>query len=98
MSVRRLAIGVALVVALFVLAWFLWEPGVRQPRPGETPLIAAAKLGDTKLVEALLERGADAHAVTPEGKNAMDAAMTSGICQVDTVIALNLKTAVVRPS
>jgi hypothetical protein len=61
------------------------------PRRGETALMIAARQGDTKLVRSLLERGADAHAITPAGKNAMDYAAIGGVCQIETLLALKEK-------
>jgi hypothetical protein len=51
----------------------------------------AAKQGRSELVKSLLQKGADAHAVTPEGKNAMDYAAMGGVCPVQTIIALKEK-------
>jgi hypothetical protein len=78
-----LGIGVA---ALWTLTQL--DPVQRSPRLGETPLMTAAAHGDTAKVLSLLDHGADAHALTPDGKNAMDFAVLGGACQLRTIIAL----------
>jgi len=69
-------------------------------RSGETALMMAAGYGYTPLVELLLARGANPRATTPDGFNALAAALggvpdldhfTMGSCQSETVHALKRK-------
>ena len=50
-------------------------------------MLAAAQ-GDTTRMKALLAQGADAHALTPDGRNAMDFAAMGGICQLPALLTL----------
>ena len=50
---------------------------------GRTPLIVAAQLGDARLVDALLQRGADANALM-DGGNAVYFALVSGRDDIET--------------
>ncbi|WP_186083136.1 ankyrin repeat domain-containing protein [Burkholderia gladioli] len=51
-----------------------WVVDARAP-DGATPLIAAASLGNHHAVKALIEQGADVHAVDHHGYNALDEAL-----------------------
>jgi len=58
--------------------------GVEHRTPmNQTPLMAAAAAGNVPLVEALLERGADANAVDHLGRNALHWAIATALRDVD---------------
>ena len=73
---------------------------------GGTPLAMAAGYGYTEIVRLLLDHGANAHAVLPNGENALDAALsgsadidrfTWGSCQSETVRLLRQRAPDLRP-
>ncbi|MBV9304438.1 MAG: ankyrin repeat domain-containing protein [Acidobacteriaceae bacterium] len=73
---------------------------------GGTPLTMAAGYGYTDIVRILLDHGANAHAVSSSGENALDAALsgstdidrfTWGSCQGETVRLLRQRAPDLRP-
>ena len=60
-----------------------------QNNGGETPLIAAARRGQTLAIDALLEAGADRTLVNKDGQTALDIAQQTGNAYVVDVLLGN---------